>query len=218
VARVPVEIAVTGDVVNAEVSSAAALANAEQEEFMFMMAEEELQLRVRMHSYTQVQVKEFFDRTELVRSEIRGYHPFVITVVDSYIQGARYGNLFGSHRANAGLAIITAAEVADSIVPADRMIAYYIYYFARYSLSFLSPHHRNHEDSRGCIFDRKVDKTDIKSSMRANALCDECRRSLVSGDGRLSPRQFAALDQLFALAATSLEMVYEMATSRPIAI
>jgi len=209
VARVPVEIAVTGDVVNAEVSSAAALANAEQEEFMFMMAEEELQLRVRMHSYTQVQVKEFFDRTELVRSEIRGYHPFVITVVDSYIQGARYGNLFGSHRANAGLAIITAAEVADSIVPADRMIAYYIYYFARYSLSFLSPHHRNHEDSRGCIFDRKVDKTDIKSSMRANALCDECRRSLVSGDGRLSPRQFAALDQLFALAGRIMTDGYE---------
>lgn len=208
-ARVPVEIAVAGDVIISEVSSAVALANAEQGEFIFVMAEDELQLRARMHSYTQMRVKEFFDMTELSRSEIRGYHPFVITVADSYLHGAQYGNLFGSHRAEAGLAIITTAEVPDTIVPVDRMIAYYIYYFARYSLSFLSPHHRNHEDSRGCIFDRKVNKTDIKSSMRSNALCDECRRHLVSGDGRLSPRQFAALDRLFALAGRILTDGFE---------
>ena len=199
-ARVPIEVIMMGDAYAAEVSSAMALANAEQGEFLFSSVEDEFQLGMRMHSYSRIEVNEFFDQIERSRSEFRGYHPFIITIVDAHLEGRRYENLFGSHRARAGVAVFTTAQVADVIVPSDRIVAYFVYYFARYSLSFLSPGHQNHVDSRSCVFDRKVDKTDIALSMRAHALCDECRRKLVNDDGRLSPRQFSALDTLFALA------------------
>lgn len=199
-ARVPIEVIMIGDAYAAEVSSAMALANAEQGEFLFNSVERDFQLGMRMHNYTRIEVNEFFAQIERSRSEFRGYHPFIIAIVDAHLEGRRYKNLFGSHRARAGLAIITTAQVANVIVPADRIVAYFVYYLARYSLSFLSPDHQNHEDSRGCVFDRKVDKTDIILSMRAHALCDECRRNLVNDDGKLSPRQFSALDALLALA------------------
>jgi hypothetical protein len=37
-------------------------------------------------------------------------------------------------------------------------------------------------------------------SMKARALCDECRRSLLTEEGILSAEQFVALDRLFSLA------------------
>ena len=141
---------------------------------------------------------------EGIRTEVRGYHPYLIAAIDSELEGNRFGNLFGSHRADKGVAVFTTSLVLDVIIPPDRMVAYFIYYLARYSLSFFAPNHKNHDDSRGCIFDRKIAKHDIIKSMRACALCDECRRNLVSGDGMLSASQFSALERLFTLAGRIL--------------
>ena len=203
-ARVPIEVVVVGNNDLSEVPSAMALANAEQDEFSFDAASADIDARMQMHAYGQVKANDFFDQVERIRTEVRGFHPFIIAAIDSHLDGKQYLNLFGSHRAEKGIAVATIAQVADVIIPKDRMVAYFIYYFARYALSFLSPGHRNHEDSRGCVFDRKVDKRDIIKSMRARALCDDCRRSLVSGDGMLSASQFSALERLFSLAGRIL--------------
>ena len=48
------------------------------------------------------------------------------------MDGQKFSNLFGSHRAEDGLAVATTANVADIIVPGDRMVAYILYYLARY--------------------------------------------------------------------------------------
>ena len=159
---------------------------------------------MRMHAFDHVKADELFDQVERIRTEVRGFHPFIIAAIDSHLDGKQFQNLFGSHRAERGLAVATTDQVADVILPKDRLVAYFIYYFARYALSFLSPDHRNHEDSRGCVFDRKVDKRDILKSMRARALCDDCRWALISGNGTLSPTQFEALERLFSLAGRIL--------------
>jgi len=44
----------------------------------------------------------------------------------------------------------------------------------RYTLSFICPAVKNHEATRGCFFDKKVNKGDIKISMAAGKICDEC--------------------------------------------
>jgi len=198
-ARVPIEIVVVGTKDLSEVSSAMALANAEQDEFAFQFASNEIQERMQVRAYNTVKADDFFDQMESIRTEVRGFHPFVIAAIDAHLDGKQYSNLFGSHRADKGIAVVTTDHVVDVIIQKDRMAAYFIYYFARYALSFLSPTHRNHEDSRGCVFDRKVDKRDIVKSMRARALCDDCRRSLVSGGGALSASQLVALERLFSL-------------------
>lgn len=203
-ARVPVEVVVVGTNDLAEVPSAMALANAEQDEFTFQSASNEIQDQMQMHAYGRVKADNLFDQIESIRTEVRGFHPFIIAAIDAHLEGKQYSNLFGSHRAEKGIAVATTDQVADIILPRDRMAAYFIYYFARYALSFLSPDHRNHEDSRGCVFDRKVDKRDIVKSMHARALCDDCRHALVSGGGMLSASQFRALGRLFSLAGRIL--------------
>lgn len=203
-ARVPIEVAAISDRSAEAIMSAIALANAEQDEFAFCMSDDEFLLRTRIHAYDRANVNLLMDQIDRARQELRGYRPFIIVALDSDLHGERYMNLFGSHRAATGIAIVTTAGVPDLIIPADRMAAYFIYYFARYALSFLSPQHRNHEDARDCVFDRKVTKADLTRSMRARALCDDCRHDLVKGDGMTSPRQFSALDRLFTLSGRIL--------------
>lgn len=199
-AKVPIEVVIIGDNGLADLPAAIALANSEQTEFVFSSASEDLVRRMRMYTFKLNDVSEFFDHMERIRTKVRGYHPFLIAAIDSELQEARFGNLFGSYRAEKGIAVLTTSNVATEIIPSDRMVAYFIYYFAKYALSFISPRHRNHDDSRGCVYDQKIYKPDIVKSMRARALCDECRRTLITGGGMLSASQFSALEKLFALA------------------
>jgi hypothetical protein len=199
-AVVPIEVVGIGDVTTDDVTAALALANLVQKEFFFTEIPDHQATGLRMHAYTHARASELLDLLESFRKDIRGYHPFLIAIVDAHLDGTQYGNLFGSHRAEKGTAVATVANVPDIIVPRDRMVAYFLYYLARYALSFIGPNHRNHEDSRGCVFDRKVEKRDLVQSMGARALCDACRRNLVSEPGAMSPQQFSALDAVFSLA------------------
>lgn len=198
-AVVPIEVVKIGDVSSDDVTAALALANSVQNEFLFVELPDTQVANLRMHAYTHARSPELLDILENFRKDIRGYHPFLIAIVDAYLDGKQYGNLFGSHRAKNGIAVVTVANVSDIIVPIDRMAAYLLYYLARYALSFIAPTHRNHEDSRGCVFDRKVEKNDLVKSMRARALCDDCRRNLVTEPGAMSSQQFTALDAIFSL-------------------
>lgn len=199
-ATMPVEIVRIGDVPRAAVSRAITLTNASQSAFHFIELPSNDAGLFAMHAYQSVSASQFLDVMESVRGSLRGYHPFIIALVDADLNGKNYSNLFGSHRADKGLAVVTTANVPNVIVPADRMQAYFLYYFARYSLSFLAPEHRNHEDSRSCIFDRKVQKVDLLKSMKARALCDDCRVELLSSASVMSHRQFQALEDIFATA------------------
>jgi hypothetical protein len=55
------------------------------------------------------------------------------------------------------------------------------------------------------VFDRKVHKPDIVKSMKARAICDDCRTELLSGDPKISPSQLDALDKLFELCGKIIE-------------
>lgn len=203
-AKVPIEIIRVGGHDMETLDSAIALANSDQSEFEFLYVSDDISKAMSMLTFDKAIVAEFMDQMESARQSIRGYHPFLIAITDAHLDGAKYTNLFGSHRGEKGVAVITTAMVADVILPKDRMSAYFLYYLARYALSFMSPTHRNHEDSRGCVFDRKVLKADIVKSMKDRALCDQCRQSLIDGDGCLSPSQFQALQNLFALSGRIL--------------
>jgi predicted nucleotide-binding protein len=203
-AGVPIEVVIIGDIDAADVVAALAVANSAQKEFLFSQFPEDQASSLKMHAYSSVQDSDMFDILESFRKDIRGYHPFLIAIIDANLHGALYGNLFGNHLKGKGIAVVTVANVPDIIIPRDRMMAFFLYYLARYALSFMAPDHMNHEDSRGCVFDRKVKKPDLVKSMRARALCDECRRNLVSEPGMMSAKQFEALDTIFSMAGQIL--------------
>lgn len=203
-AHMPVEVAVMVEAHAADVAAAMDLANAAQDEFVFVAAESGIQARLAAHVYAKAETEEMLDLMERSRSEARGYHPFILAVSDSFLVGPHLSNLFGAHRAERGLAIVTTANVVDSIIPANRMAAYYLYFLGRYTLGFLAPRHETHATSRGCVFDLKADKRDLLLSMRPRAVCDLCRVSLLNGYAMLSPGQLAAVDKIVALSGRVL--------------
>lgn len=208
-AKVPVEIVTVGETALESISAALQLANAEQSEFTFTLAPSSISAPLQIHTYKRARATDFLDIMEDVRSKSRGFHPFIIVATDAELDGEKFSNLFGSHRAEKGLAILTTALVPDVIIPADRMVAYFVYYFARYSLSFLAPGYKNHDEPKDCVFDRKISKKDIVNSMQGRGLCDECRRSLVNGPGTFSETQFDAIARLLALSGRILREGYE---------
>lgn len=196
-ARMPIEVVLVGEREESSIQEALALCNSLQGEFDYLRLPPEEEQGFQMLSFQRIYAPNFLDSMQSVRDHMRGFHPFIVGVVDSPVDGNDYSNLFGSSRAESGLGIITTANVADVIIPQAKMEAYFLYYFARYAHCFIAPHHKNHDDTRGCYYDRKVNKPDLLKSMRAGAFCDECRSRLVSGDRPLSAKQFSALEALF---------------------
>jgi predicted nucleotide-binding protein len=92
------------------------------------------------------------------------------------------------------------------------MNAYFLYYLAHQTLGFIAPEHKNHDDSRACVFDRKIAKRDLLKSMRARALCNDCRRSLLSIE-MLSAKQLDALDKLYSASGALIESTPDEGTS-----
>ncbi len=89
-------------------------------------------------------------------------------------------NLFSLTLAELGVAILTTNKVPDLIIPKDKIKAYFVYYFARILIKLILVGKYNHDNpsKNGCVFDFMEQKKDILKSMRANAICDECRKEI----------------------------------------
>ena len=204
-AQMPIEVISIGNIPTEQFEGVIAVANEVQAEFVFGQLKRDEANAFRVLAFKQASVKDFMDKMESTRIDIGGYHPFMIATVDTKLEGKEYSNLFGSNRAEKGIAIFTIDNVDGIILPKEKISAYILYYFARYTLSFIVPQHKNHIESKDCVFDRKVYKPDIIKSMKARAICDECRNKLLSDSPKVSPSQLDALDKLFELCGKILE-------------
>lgn len=180
-----------------------------QKEFAFCEASEELASEIRMRVFRRIHGPAFLDELEVCRSKFGSPETPLIVAVDSPLDGKRLTNLFATERSRSGLAVVTTSQVADAIVPGDRMEAYFVYYLARYALSFRCPEIKTHREMRSCVFDRKESKRDLLESMKTRALCDPCRRQLLEADPGVTGRQLEALDRLFQLAGNLVEQLAE---------
>jgi hypothetical protein len=69
----------------------------------------------------------------------------------------------------------------------------------------------NHDNpsEKGCIFDFMQNKLDILKSMRANAICDDCKRDIRKHETKLSESQFLSIDTLLTKAGSILNSSLE---------
>jgi hypothetical protein len=208
-AQMPVEVVIINRYVSDSINQAIRLANSLQDEVSFTTLPIEEAQHFYMHAFNHMKSTDFLNAMEHIKQTIRGFHPFMIAIVEAAVDGPKYSNLFGSYRSDKGIAFFTTHNVLNLIVPEDRIHCYVLYYLARYTLSFIVPRHKNHDDTRECVFDRKIIKTDILKSMRSRPFCDECRKSLVYESTQLSPKQFAALEILFETTKILLEKGYK---------
>jgi hypothetical protein len=204
-AQMPIEIIEIGNLHEFDVSRALSLANSLQQEFVFHALADRDAKDLSNHVFRELYTDQFLTSMDDSRTRMAGYHPFLIAFVDAYLKGKDYENIFGSDRPEKGLAVFTTHSVPEDIIPRDRMLSYFVYYLAKATLCFLAPEQKNHDDTQGCVFDRKVRKKDILQSMRARALCDKCRRKLLQRSPYISPHQLSALDKLFEASGNLLD-------------
>lgn len=202
-AHMPVEVVDVGDIPAEPLNRAITLANSLQTEFFFDRLPDAEAGAFRTLSYRQANATQLLNEIDAVRKQLRGYHPFLIAFIDAELKGDRFSNLFAARRSRIGLGIVTVCNVIDLIIPRDRVTAYFLYYLSHQTLRFIVPYHQNHDDTRGCVFDRKIDKPDLIVSMRSRALCDECRASVLNSEN-LSPRQLAAANKLYEVSGAFL--------------
>jgi predicted nucleotide-binding protein len=160
-----------------------------------------------MLDFNRIQSTQFLDEMERTRRTLRGFHPFLISITDKEINGERFGNLFGDSRSDKGVAIVTTANVEGSIIPSGKLAVYFLYYLARYTLNFIVPTRKNHDDTRACVYDRKKLKTDLLKSMNSHPFCDQCRRELLIEATLMSSQQYLALVSIFAQSGRLLEEI-----------
>lgn len=204
-AKLPIEIVEIGNVPIGDITQAISVANSLQEEFQYSRMTKVDSQEFMMLAFRKISTQNFIDNLEEFRKKIRGYHPFILAIIDAELYGEKYSNLFGSNRPENGLAVITISKVEEIIIPSGKMVAYFMYYFSRYTLSFIVPEHKVHEDTKGCVFDRKIHKRDILLSMKTRSICDNCRSILLQGTNALVPSQLEALDRLFDASGKFLE-------------
>jgi len=115
-----------------------------------------------------------FDWLRAFRTKAKGHHPFLVGFVQGPLRTAKYENAFGSHQAKDGLAVVTL----DKHTKFARSRAYVAYFLARYAISFVAPDVKVHDDTRGCFFDQKENKYEIRESLLEGKFCDPCMNKL----------------------------------------
>ena len=147
------------------------LLNQEQSEFVYNLPPERLRYDGLMFNREIFSKNEIYDWVRKYKSNARGRRDFIIVITDSKLER----NLYGDSEALHGVACFTTYQVLNK-----SSYAFILYFILRYSLKFVSPHHKNHKDTRGCFYDYMGKKRDINVSINRLKLCDECMRSTES--------------------------------------
>ncbi|WP_437737223.1 toll/interleukin-1 receptor domain-containing protein [Sorangium sp. So ce1335] len=169
-----IELLSVGCDLDGHIQDAAAALNAVQTEFLFELPPPRLVNWGKLdacagNGHT---TSEIFERLRVYREEARGNRPYLMAFLDAPLESRRLVNLFGSTIASEGLAVVTRHD-AERFAPSIR--SYFAYYMTRYALSFVAPDLKNHEETRGCFLDRKINKYDMRRSLAAGDLCDACQ-------------------------------------------
>ena len=132
-AQMPLDVLVIGGAGEKDVREAVEIGNSLQSEFLIsrpVLLEEKAQWL----GFKAAKSEELMDHLDVIRKEARGYHPYVIAIVDSYLDGVRFGNLFAGDRAEVGLGVLTTNGVPDVIIPESKLASYFLYYFGKFVL------------------------------------------------------------------------------------
>ena len=194
-AKIPIEIFNLSEDFQSVVENSVKRANELQDDLEYIIFDENNQRDFNFIVPHEIDARILFKTMAHRRREIGGFHPYILLITDNPIYDEYY-NIFGSSEPEKGLGIFTSNGVVETIIPEDKMQAYFIYYLARYSLNFLNPSHKNHQGTRGCVFDVKTSKLDIKKSMKGNAFCDECKKSLLTGNSKITIGILNSLNKL----------------------
>src|SRR5689334_24928068 len=123
-AQMPIEIVEIGNLPSAAIDDAISIANAVQKEFLYLRLPPADQQLFAPYAYQQTHAQNLMDTLQEVRATLRGYHPYLLALIDAQLADGKYTNIFGSNRPEAGVGVLTIANVPDLIIPSDKISAY----------------------------------------------------------------------------------------------
>ena len=190
-----IEVVSLGENLYSHLEASVKALNAVQHEFQFHIcsnAFREWALAFQRTEYSTVEIWEFLQTYE---TRVGGKRPLIIAFLNARLGSSEYSNLFGSHEAKQGLAVATMNGYTRFVSDAVRFCSYYL---IRYSLSFVNPSLKSHNDParKDCYFHKKLFKPDIRASMYSGHICDDCMREL---DKHWNPAEHEALKKMRAV-------------------
>jgi nucleoside phosphorylase len=141
-----------------------------QEQFRFSLPPERLSKWWRPYFQREYRADEVFKILLDYLAFARGGRRFVIGIIDQQLNSNTLGNLFGSHRAEHGVAVVTLRNWESYTESVRQFLSYY---FIRYALSFVDSNLKSHAETRDCFFDRKINKADLQKSLESGRICPE---------------------------------------------
>jgi predicted acylesterase/phospholipase RssA len=177
--------------------------NGIQSQFLFHTVEDRLKPEAFLLDQSRYSTDRLFQWLRNFKAAHKGKRDYIILVVDVPIDGRKYGNLFGNHLAEEGLAIFTTQRFNQFLHNLPR---YCMYYFTRYALSFMAPDIESHP-TKDCMFDNKVRKRDLLLSLNSGRICDECRSKL---EKAWSPETKESIESMLKLISANFPLALIM--------
>jgi hypothetical protein len=170
-----IEVLSIGENSDAKISEVAQILNSVQDEFRFNLPPPTHRQDGATFFQDEYETQQVWEFLKDYRARARGNRPYLIGLVNGHLRSKQYSNLFGSHEAANGLAVIT---LRDHLKCADSFRPFLCYYLIRYALSFVCPELKSHMDTRDCFFDFKLNKKDLDKSLHSGAICGGCKQKL----------------------------------------
>jgi predicted acylesterase/phospholipase RssA len=159
--------------------AAAVQLNCVQDQFEFRVVKTSSSLGAQALAYQRDTIvsTELFDWLTEQRRIVGGLNNYHICFVSRPLRSTQLGNLFGSHRAEQGMAVVTL-HLAEQYVRAQ--VRYCCYFLVRYTLSFINPTIKSHTEPerKWCYFGKKIHKPEVLDSLQSGRLCDQCNEAL----------------------------------------
>jgi predicted acylesterase/phospholipase RssA len=172
-----IEVLGIGEDIDPLLERSIASLNGVQSEFRFHLAPPPQRQAARSFQRSKYNTAEVWSFLRGQRTRFGGHRPFIIAFVTKQLQSDRFANLFGSHEAVEGLAVVTIFGAGQYVKEEAR---YCCYYLVRYCMSFVNPNIKAHDEPerKNCYFHRKIYKPDIRASMDSGLVCDQCLEML----------------------------------------
>lgn len=196
-ATMPVEIIAVGQE-HAGLGAIAGLLNTIQDAFSFSV-ERDNALITLLPAGNNFVTSEVYSALREFKARRRGYHPHLIAVVNRRIDGTRFGNLLGGMEETSGeltgLAV-TSTHCTDTFLGGLPDDLFLTFEFISFALRFLNGKGLIHDESRQCVFDVKINKSEVTTAIRSGTLCSSCREKL---SAKMNSDQELAIERCFRL-------------------
>ena len=169
--RIPIEIVEIGFSDTSDLMSAVSFVNQNQDYFLFSLLKDSRFSCYDPENHESYQTIEIYKLFDNVFKDLKGFHNLVIGIVNRRLDGKTLGNLFGSMETNdheriTGKAITSIYGVENIIEPLPVSI-YYCIELLSISIRFIVGKGMIHDGERGCLFHRKINKTDIIETIQS---------------------------------------------------